>query len=354
MALTFVLKNVLAYHDPDLNYHLSQVQKLHNCDNNGYSYPVPSVQLTAAGVKFAPNIISHQPQHYSADHVYNSGGYSAETYQANAYQAPLPKITYAQPATYQSVISHGNYAVQPTQKEAHGYSTSAGLSSSGRTVTPLATYAQAPIIAKITAAPLFARFAQAPAKTTYVTQNLVAQQAIATGSLAKASLNSYSIQSGGPVVTQVYAAPAAARYAVSPALRAPAQVQAVPRFVAGPAISQYSQVQPISGFTPVAPQYPTVSQVPSPQAHFLPAVQQYSSPVAQYSGLSAGHYSGGLAAGQYSGGLAAVRHYAAPAVAHVTAGHSEVIAKNVHTEFLENYVSNYYDYFLTGWLAAVY
>lgn len=295
---TLAFTSVLAYHDPDLNYHLSQVQKINNCGDNGYSYPAPAVQLTTAGVKVA-----------APSYQYSNAGYSAGV----AYQAPT--ITYAaQPATYQTSSLHSGSNYATASNEFHGYSTTAGLSAvagARRTVTPLATYAQAPIIAKVTAAPLIAKFAISPARTTYISQNSVSQQA-SSGSAAKASLNSYSsVQTGGPVVSQVYAAPSSG-YAVSPALRsqqpqvfAPAQYSA---YVA-PVVAQYKQAvsapAPAAQLAPAVTQYATsVSNSASGSQYFRPA--QYSAPaVAQYSSVA-----------QYSAPSAAsVTHYSAPSVA---------------------------------------
>ncbi|XP_030021578.2 uncharacterized protein LOC115441108 [Manduca sexta] len=297
LALTFT--SVLAYHDPDLNYHLSQVQKVENCGGAGYSYPAPAVQLNPASVNLAPApaVVSHPLP---------SAGYSAGI----TYQAEAPRITYAQPAAYQTSIAASNYVSAPAS-QIHGYSTSAGLSSSsgtGRTVTPLATYAQAPIIAKITAAPLIAKFAIAPVKTTFVQQNSVQQAAYVSGSSAKASLYSNSIQTGGPVVSQVYAAPSSG-YATASPLR--------------PQVSGYSSgIQYSQGVQRIAPavQYSTQVVAPAPAQYFAPtqhsSVTQYAaSPVAQYS-PAVSHaaplftqYSAPVAA-QYSSS-----HLAAPAAA---------------------------------------
>lgn len=396
-----------AYHDPDLNYHISQVQKL-DCEDAGYSYPAPALQLTTTGIKYAQNEVT-QPLRAPAYQYSKDAGYTTRV----AYQAVAPKVTYAaQPApTYQAIISHGNYATassyatQEQQNEVHGYATTAGLSSVGttRTVIPQATYAQAPIIAKITAAPLFAKFANSPAKTTYVTQ--VAQQAaVSTESLAKASLNSYNVQSGGPVVAQLFAASPVARYATSPALRVQQVQQIVPaRYTAVSApIRQYAQAQPISGLTPVAqvaPQYrasvvtqyaTSGAQLPSSSVHYTaPVAAQYSAPitryttqhnaqqyiapaVAQYPAPAVAQYTSPLATKyaaplftQYSAvaqhaapvvaqyaksGVSSVQYASAPVVQHVSAPTvvaaparvtvAPVKVKNVHTEFIENYVSN--------------
>lgn len=419
--IVLALQQTFAYHDPDLNYHLSQVQQVSNCDN-GYSYAAPALQLTTSGVKAAAPaativsqpIVSAPAYQYSGGSGYSTGGsasYSAGGSSAystggslgystrgNAgystgitYQAPAPKITYAaQPAvTYQTSSLGSNYAAQRySTQEVHGYATSAGLSSaasSGRTVTPLATYAQAPIIAKVTAAPLIAKFSLSPAKTSYVTQNLIAQQAYSTGSLAKASLNSYSnIQTGGPVVSQVYAAPSAG-YATSPALRvqqaqvigsahysSPAVAQyaqytqgpvAAPAAYVAPALAQYatSSVSHASApssqyFAPVVSQHSdsAISQYSAPTVtqHAAPAVAQYAAPVVQYSAPATvvqhsapvAQYSAPQVASvtQYASAPVGVAQVSSPAYAAV--GVSKVsgaalTGKNAHTEFLENYVS---------------
>lgn len=407
--MTLIIQT-LAYHDPDLNYHISQVQKL-DCGDGGYSYPAPALQLTTTGIKYAQNVA--QPLLAPSYQYSKDAGYAAKV----AYQAVAPRATYAaQPAaTYQAIISHGNYATassyatQEQQKEFHGYATTAGLSSVGstRTVIPQATYAQAPIIAKITAAPLVAKFATSPAKTTYVTQ--VAQQAaVSTGSLAKASLNSYNVQSGGPVVTQLFAAAPAARYATSPALRAQPVQQIVPaRYTAVSApITQYAQVQtPVTQVVPqyraqVVTQYAATSgtQVPSPSVQYLapvasqysapitryttqltaqqyvaPAVAQYTAPASaqntapalpQYTSPLVTKYGAPAAFTQYSAvaqhaapvvaqyaksGVSSAQYSSAPIVQQVSAPRlvaaparvavAPVKVKNVHTEFIENYVS---------------
>ncbi|KPJ09754.1 Cuticle protein 19 [Papilio machaon] len=315
-----LLANVLAYHDPDLNYHLSQVQKGQGCGDSGYSYPVPTTQLTT-GV---------------ASNQYGGVAYQQQAIQATAYQAPL--------------VTQANYIQTANQNEFHGYATSAGLSSaasSGRTVTPSATYAQAPIIAKVTAAPLIARYSLSPPRTTYVSNNLLTQQSISLGS-AKASLNSYSVQSGGPVVSQVFAAPTVG-YKTSSAI----QVQQTPQIAyatAAPAvINQYQQAGPIYRAPAIATsQYiaPTVEEyharsggqynsqsnaasigystskvsqyAPSVVTQYsAPAVTQYSAPaVAQYSAPAVAQYSAPAVA-QYS--APAVAQYSAPALAQYSA-----------------------------------
>lgn len=429
VTVTLII-HALAYHDPDLNYHVSQAQKL-DCGHGGYSYPAPAFQLTTTGVQYAQNVVA---QPLLPSYQYSNAGYAAQ----GAYQAAAPKLTFSQPATtYQAVVSHGNYATASSyaaqsqqQKEVHGYATTAGLSTVGstRTVIPQATYAQAPIIAKITAAPLVAKFEISPAKTTYVTQ-VAPQGAVSSGSLAKASLNSYNVHSG-PVVTQLFAAAPAARYATSPALRVQQISQIAPaRYTSVPApISQYAQVQPISGLTPVAqvaPQYrastqyatSSAAQVSTPSVHYAaPAATQYSAPITRYTTQHIAqqyvapavtqHYVAPSAAQQYAApaltqqyvGPAAAHQYVAPAVAQyaapavtqyaapaftqyssvaqhaapvvaqyakagvssvqyasapivqqvsapVIAGPARVAVapvkvKNVHTEFIENYVSN--------------
>ncbi|XP_075970726.1 uncharacterized protein LOC142973063 [Anticarsia gemmatalis] len=403
VALTIQL--TLAYHDPDLNYHLSQIQKVSNCDN-GYSYAAPAVQLTTTGIKTAAPAATYLPQPVAQAPSYQysgNAGYSSGI----TYQAVAPKITYAaQPAaTYQTSSIASNYATAQgyATKEVHGYATSAGLSSASsgsKTVTPLATYAQAPIIAKVTAAPLIAKFSISPSKTAYVTQNLVQQSAYSTGSLAKASLNSYSnVQSGGPVVSQVYAAPSAG-YATSPALRVqqPAQYVAPVQYssVAAPTVAQYHQVSHVNVapavahvapavaqyatssssvshgssishgsssasssqyFTPVVSQHSgaNIAQYSSPivTQHSGPAVAQYAAPVvAQYSAPAVVQHSAPAIAqysaqavvpvSQYASAPVSVAHVSAPAVAAVAAPVAKYAAaplavKNVHSEFLENY-----------------
>lgn len=389
MVIALTLKSVCAYHDPDLNYHLNQLQSAPNCDNGhgeagpGYSYLPPAVQLTASGVKAvaAPYVsqeIVSAPAYQVSSSGYQAGaGYqSGASYQSGAaYQVAVPSIQQIAPA-YQtsSLVSHGNTASQQSysaQREVHGYATSAGLSSaasSGRTVTPVATYAQAPIIAKVTAAPLIARFSLAAPKNDYVVQNLLSQQASYAGSASRASLTSYSSEQAGPVVSQVYAAPSAG-YATSPNLRQqspqlfePSRYTAVTAQAAG---AQFNQIGPISGLTPVAqvaPQYrapavaqyqtasvghvsapvvtqytaPAVAQYAAPVAQYAaPAVTQYAAPaIAQHSGQSVAYSTSSIA--HHSG--ASVHQYASAPVA-VTAPARIAHVKNVHTEFLENYVS---------------
>ncbi|CAH0407835.1 unnamed protein product [Chilo suppressalis] len=303
VLFTLAVTSAYGYHDPDLNYHLNQVQKLQECDNNGYSYPTPSVQLTTAGVKVAARPILQAP-------AYQYSGYTTGA----AYQAVVPQTTYItqQPATYQtsSLLSQANYATATASKEVHGYATSAGLSSVDssrpRTVIPQATYAQAPILAKVTAAPLIARFSVAPAKTSFVSQNYASQVA---GS-ARASLNSYgAVQSGGTVVSQVIAAPSAT-YATSSALKSQQPQLFTPtRYTTlSASVPQYNQVGPVQAYTEVAQyassgnQYAT-SAVANGVQYVKPAVNQYVAP-------AAGHYS--------AQNVAQVSHYsAAPAVSQV-------------------------------------
>lgn len=296
----------------------------------------------------------------------NSAGYAQSVF----YNSAAPQVTYqAQPAiSYQApVVIQAAAALDAeytAQKEEHGYATSAGLSSSARTVIPQATYAQAPIIAKITAAPLQAKFSLAPAKTSYFSQNLLSQQAYSSGSAAKASLHSFT-QSAGPVVSQVYAAPSSG-YSTSPALKIQSAQYAAPYS----AVNQYSQAP----FTTVAQVYkvPTVSQyatssashisapvaqygAPGPQysaqaiqyaapsiiQHRTPVVAQYSAPiVTQYSSPLISQQSSHVS--QYSAPVVRQQTYVAPvavtsiASKYSSAGHS---AKNIHAEFVENYVS---------------
>jgi hypothetical protein len=261
-----------------------------------------------------------------------------------------------------------------------------------RTVIPQATYAQAPIIAKITAAPLFAKFSQAPAKTTFGAQNYAS---LVAGS-ARASLHSFgAVQTGGPVVSQVYAAPSATSYATSPSLRVQQPQVFPPTSYSAPVAltnTQYNQVGSVQNLPQVSQiaQYSSssVSQASSASAssYFTPSVSQYSAPVlaSQYAGAAT--YAGPAAAitqvaapviqysapfskyvapavNQYSqynsAGLAqlssirasapAVAHIRAPVATHVAVSapvtHINSVAvaptKNVHTEFLENYVSTY-------------
>lgn len=447
------MSNVFCYHDPDLNYHLSQVQKVSNCDN-GYSYPAPAVQLST-GVKLAPaNIVSQQ---YTAPVSYASTGISG------SYQTP--KITYAQQASTYQVQPAVTYQAQPPfsylpapvtpaarylpsvasnyasfAKEAHGYATSEGLSTvSERPITPLTTYAQAPIIAKVTGSPLIARFSLAPSRTTYSAQNFGSQQsAVSTGSLAKASLNSYSnVHAGGPVVSQVYAAPRDI-YTTSPDLRvqvqqpsyvtpgvqysqtaaqaaqyssSASQLGQTAYFTPGPSV-QYAPAQYATGVqyasavpAPAAnqyalaavsaPQYATQVQYSAPAVQYaVPAqkyvastqyaapaqysVSQYNAPtVTQYNNQAVTQYSAPAVAQYAAPGVTSTQQYRAPAVAqyaspavasvhqytapavssvqypahvssvsHVSAPVAVapltkvgVPVKNVHTEFLDNYVS---------------
>ncbi|XP_026751391.1 uncharacterized protein LOC113511866 [Galleria mellonella] len=360
--LVTTITTIQAYHDPDLNYHLSQIQKLQNCDN-GYSYPAPAIQLTTSGVKVAaaPAVVSQQVLSAPA-YQYSDAGYSNRL----SYQAVAPQISYVtqSPPVYQTSVVSQNAAPVYSTKEVHGYATSAGLSSAastGRRVTPLATYAQAPIIAKITAAPLFAKFSVTPPKTTFLTQNSVSQQAYVTGSLAKASLNSYSVQSGGPVVSQVYAAPSAG-YAASPALKLQqnqvvtqasysTSIPAVTRYTQTvPAVSQVTQIAPVSQYATSSVSHVggTATQYFRPVQYSTPIVSQYATPaVTQYAVPTIAHYS--QPAQHAVQRIASVSHISAPVVSAVTvpatgvvaqAGHiasSPVAVKNVHTEFLENY-----------------
>ncbi|XP_068630691.1 uncharacterized protein [Battus philenor] len=374
------LISVFAYHDPDYNYHLSQVQKIQGCGDSGYSYPVPATQLVTGAASNQYGGVAYQQQ---------------QAIQAVAYQAPA--------------VTQTSYVQTADQNEFHGYATSAGLSSastSGRTVTPLATYAQAPILSKVTAAPLIAKYSILPAKTTYVSNNLLSQQSLALES-SKASLNSYSIQTGGPVVSQVFAAPSV-RYATSPALR----IQQAPQIstasysnLAPTVVNQYQQISPAAVYrAPAVAQYssslsagysaPTVAEyharsgqyssqlnVPTQYStskitqytpttvtqHSAPAIAQYSvpaqytasevqhsAPIAQYSAPAVAVHQSAPAVVQYSSPAIAVQQqslaapafsvqYSAPTVTQKSAaaiaiqGQKSLGLKNVHTEFLENY-----------------
>ncbi|KAJ0179795.1 hypothetical protein K1T71_004386 [Dendrolimus kikuchii] len=350
VTIAFTISSTLAYHDPDLNYHLSQVQKISNCgeDDSGYSYPVPKIQLRLPTENVAATPVVSQPV-ISSPVAYSTGV---------AYQAP--KITYAAQPAFQTPIS-SNYATAPQYftKETHGYATSAGLSTSsstGKTVTPLATYAQAPIIAKITAAPVVARFSISPPNTNYYSQNFaIEQSSVPSGSLARASLYSLNnIRPGGPVVSQIFAAPSNG-YAASPALRiqqtarivGPAHyssavtpgiqyAQAVPATTVqiAPTVSQYLASSATSSSkqyfntqtTPVVTQYnvPTAQYTPTANKYATSSVSQYSAPVSQYNAPvvtqytapSVTHYSAPVNV-QYA--APAVTHYSAPTVAQYSA-----------------------------------
>lgn len=373
---TAFLSNALAYHDPDLNYHLSKLNNAQDFGHSGYSYPAPKVQLPLASVKAtaAPGLLQSLSLSSSSGQK-SSSGYSQSVY----FQSAAPQIVYqTQPAiSYQAPIAIQAAAAlnaeYSAQKEEHGYATSAGLSAATRTVVPQATYAQAPIIAKITAAPLQAKFSLAPAKT-YVSQNLISQQsAYSSGSAAKASLHSFT-QSVGPVVSQVYAAPSAG-YSTSPALKAQSVQYAAPSYsflnqynqaslanVASsykvPSVSQYASSS-VSHISAPAVQYkaPVVTQYASPISHYSAPSIQYAAPaVVQHSVPVVAHYSAsaqqnsGVSVSQQSQQLSNLRHYSAPvisqqvshvpvAVASASSGYSSSAhgAKNIHAEFVENY-----------------
>lgn len=374
---TAFLSNALAYHDPDLNYHLSKLNNAQDCGHSGYSYPAPKVQLSLASVKAtaAPGLLQSLSLSSSSGQK-SSSGYSQSVF----FKSAAPQIAYqAQPISYQAPIAIQAAAAldaeYSAQKEEHGYATSAGLSAATRTVIPQATYAQAPIIAKITAAPLQAKFSLAPAKT-YVSQNLISQQsAYSSGSAAKASLHSFT-QSVGPVVSQVYAAPSAG-YSTSPALKAQSAQYAAPSYsfvnqynqaslanVASsyklPSVSQYASSS-VSHISAPAVQYraPVITKYASPISHYsapaiqyaAPAVVQHSVPVVAHYSAPAVQYSGSSVS-QQSQQLSNLRHYSAPvisqqvshvpvAVASASSSYSSSAhgAKNIHAEFVENYVS---------------
>lgn len=378
------LSNALAYHDPDLNYHLSQVQNAQGCGDSGYSYPAPAVQLSVKAAS-APFI-----QQSSSSAYKSSGGFAQNIlFQAapkNTY-LPQPAPTYLpQPSAEYSPQQSVDYRAPQTFGEKNELSSS----SSSRTIIPQSTYAQAPIIAKVTAAPLQAKYALAPPRTTYVSQNLLAQQSLYT-SASRASLVNPHSSSGGPVVSQVYTAPATG-YATASPLRVQPQVQ-----FAAPAYSSvtYNQAS-VAAAAPVASQYTTssVSHVSAPAVQYsaplvnyaAPAVRQYAAPaVSQYTAPVATQYAGSAVSSarlvQYSApvaqkAVAIATQYAAPTVTQYAApvaqysapvvsqqsGHSvrysapvlqsavavapvtrvssgAHIVKNVHTEFLDNYVS---------------
>ncbi|XP_045514637.1 uncharacterized protein LOC123708143 [Pieris brassicae] len=351
------LSNVYAYHDPDLNYHLSQVQTLQGCGDAGYSYPAPAVQLTTnVQPTEAPRLIQPALQAPINKYTINKG-------YTQFFEPAVQQLSYQSQPTYRGAQSFESYSL--AQGEQHGYATSQGLSAASqtRTVTPLATYAQAPIIAKITAAPLHAKFSVAPAKT-YLPQNIFTQQAVSTGSLAKASLNSYNIETSGPVVSQVIA-PASVRYATAPTLR----VQSNPTVYTSASnqynqesfattYNQYSQASNAARVSSVynAPAQYSVSQVSPVNQYVAPAVQYTAPPVVQYTRPVVTQYSAPVISQhvtpvkQYSSPVvvqSAQNYYSRPvltqriapvaAVSPVRVLSTAQHAKNVHTEFLENY-----------------
>ncbi|CAH2107185.1 unnamed protein product [Euphydryas editha] len=372
------ISNTLAYHDPDLNYHLSQLQNVQDCGDSGYSYPAPSVQLSLTNIKAtaAPPFIKSAS--LASSNTYNNAqGYS----QSILYQPSAPKVLYqAQPTiSYQAPVAIQHAAAldaeYSSQKEEHGYETSAGLSSSAvGTIIPQTTYNQAPIIAKVTAAPLQTKFTLAPARTTYVSQNLASQQSFySSGSLAKQSLNSYT-QSAGPVVSQVYAAPrpsytTATSLKTQPQFYAPVftainqynsnNVAAAAQAYKAPTVSQYSTSSISHVSTPVITQY----ALPTYTKYTAPSLAQYSAPALQYSTSSAAQYSLPIKAQytaqyyapavaqysapaqqahiiQYSAPVAqqSIAHVAAPAISSATQySTAQHAVKNVHKEFVENY-----------------
>lgn len=422
MILISYLTNASAYHDPDLNYHLDQLQTLQNCANGGYNYPVPSVQLSTSGVKHAisNNInqalvrpsyaYSTKTSGYAANIAYQNPIHTNSLVQANyqkqqtdypvqntlyqvqqvahpvqqatlpvqhglypvqhsAYQAqtsypvqqsfyPVHQSSYSiQPATYS--VQESSYSSQPatsyakseiasifnSRKEGHGYITSAGLSSytnRPRTVTPLATYAQAPIIAKITAAPLIAKYAAAPVKS-FLNQNQFSQ------SSASVAINSQ--ETSGPVVSQVIAAPRAT-YATSPTLRA--QTSIVNSLAAKDETSnnQISSTHLVSAVPQFSAQFANHASghFAAPVAQVAPVIQQYVVPSIQTQAQTSGQYTSSVVQGgsntiQYSSPVIQV---ASPILSHATASAHSVppaVTKNVHAEFLENYVSTINDYY---------
>ncbi|KAL4710427.1 hypothetical protein ACJJTC_008829 [Scirpophaga incertulas] len=348
LVIALWLSAANGYHDPDLNYHLNQLQKLppQPCADNGYSYPTPAVQLTTTGVKVpaAPSVFA-QPtlQSYQYPNTVYSPAYTQ-------IRQGIPQNTYLpQPATaYQtsSLVSQSKYVSAAASKEVHGYATSAGLSavaSPVRTVIPQATYAQAPIIAKITAAPLIAKFSASPAKATLITQN---QHVAGT---SRASLNSFgSVHSGGPVVSQVYAAPSAT-YTTSQALKVQQpQLFAAARYTSYVTPTQYSQVGPVHVqsaavgtkfrsynsnaastthyFNPasvtqyispaVMTHYSAPSQAVASVSQVAPIIQYHTPSLAQYTAPTAAHYA-----------TPAISQYATPVAAQHAAISAPVLAQ---------------------------
>ncbi|CAB3262521.1 unnamed protein product, partial [Arctia plantaginis] len=309
-----------------------QVQRVTNFDH-GYSYSAPAVQLTTTGIKTAAAsapvvsqpIIQAPAYQYSGQAGYSTG----ITYHLLLQKSPtlhsLPRLTKAyrlhQITLLPKNITERKYMVTQPRWTIIRRNTR-------RAITPSATYAHAPIIAKVTAAPLRAKFEFLPAKTSYASQNFI-HHAPYTGSLAKASLYSNSNVHVGPVVSEVYAAPSAG-YATSPALKvqqdsqylAPVQYSSV----AAPAEASTTSGSVVSSqyFTPVVSQYDSANTA------------QYSTPLVaqntvqtQYSSPSVSHYAAPAVA-QHSGAFQ--RHYSAPA--------TPIAVKNVHKDFLENYDAN--------------
>lgn len=366
---------------------------MQDCGDSGYSYPAPAVQLSLTNVKAAaPAFI--QSSSLSSLNKYNN---AKEYLQSIVYQPSAPKVLYqAQPiVSYQAPVAIQHSAAldaeYSSQREEHGYATSAGLSSAAvRTVIPQTTYNQAPIIAKVTAAPLQTKFTLAPAKTTYVSQNQFAHQSLySSGSLAKQSLTSYT-HAPVPVVSQVYAAPRAS-YTAATALKTQPQsyapvftainqynsnnVAAVQQTYKTPTVSQYATSSVSHVSAPVITQYAS----PTYTKYAAPALTQYSAPSYQYSTSSAAQYSQPIINTQYTTHYSApaVAQFAAPAhqshaiqysapiyaqqsIAHVAApaissGAQYNTAKNIHKEFVENYVSTIFFfsfkyYSASGWI----
>ncbi|GBP63185.1 Cuticle protein 19 [Eumeta japonica] len=357
--LVLTISTVLAYHDPDLNYHLNKLQVTSDCGDQGYAYPAPALQLSTTGVQLAHAPLSHTLLQPAAPQTYTYS--STADHSANlAYQsAPLAsEVSYARPAIAytktSSAISHAAYAPIATyavssQPQQHGYATSAGLSAFGestatarRTVRPQATYVRAPIIAKVTAAPLIAKYAIVPEKAGYTVQNLIAApQVQAGGSLAKASLNSYSSFSG-PVVSQVFAAPAAG-YAAAQEIRGQTQQAKV-----NPPSNQYLPPITTQAATPVASQYnhgsvnlAQSSVIGSTVTHYTAPSRTYVRPIApvQYVAPAPAAAHGAVSVQYTAPALAQVAlHAAAPvAVSAAPLASRQLVTKNEHTEFIENY-----------------
>ncbi|XP_011551699.3 uncharacterized protein LOC105383358 [Plutella xylostella] len=369
-ALVLVLGSLAAaYHDPDLNYHLQQLQQLAGCGDagghagghggpQGYSYPAPALRLAA-------------PAYLPPPPAYSAGvAYQAQAQAQSSFSKTSPPVFY--PNEQQNTAQ---------QKEEHGYATSAGLSSftSSGAVRPQATYAQAPIIAKITAAPLLARY-----------------------SAPRPALSHNSVESsGGAVVAQVYAGPPAGYRAAAPAptqryftpaqpqansyasqsvVAAQAQYAAPVSQYAKAVVNQYAVHQAQQYAAPVATQY-VAQQAPqyvaqAPQYVQAPqVVSQYSAPVIQHAAPLIGQYAstvhhqvssyggGAASAPQYPAPLQYARHQvaqpqlavqplpaapqlalqpapAAPQLALQAVASSAGHAKNAHQEFVDNYDAN--------------
>lgn len=139
-----LVKGGFAHYDPD-------VILPHDCGNKaiggGYEYPAPSVQLTTSGIKYAsaPSIsyASAPSYSYAAAPAISYGapaisGYAKSNLHTSSlssgykYQSAAPvlsKLTVAQPLLAVSQPTYIKPAITISSAPAHGYSTSAGLSS---------------------------------------------------------------------------------------------------------------------------------------------------------------------------------------------------------------------------------